>query len=101
MTMNEYRQGTDVICEAKFRGPNKTLVDPASVTFKVKDPSNNVEVFVFGADAEVIKLSTGVYYMAVDADEDGDWAYGGYGTGPKSADEDVFRVLPSLFPQSV
>lgn len=39
--------------------------DPASVVFKTKVGSGNVTTYTYGTDAEVVKSSTGVYYLDV------------------------------------
>jgi hypothetical protein len=39
------------------------LVDPAQITFEVKINTGTTKTYTYGADPEVIKESTGVYYL--------------------------------------
>lgn len=54
---------------------NGTAGDPDTLTFTIKDPSANVESYVYGTDAEVVKTGTGVYYVQYELDEVGAWYY--------------------------
>jgi hypothetical protein len=48
-------------------------VDPTALTVNIRDPSGNVESKVYGTDLEVVRSSTGVYYIDVNLDEPGRW----------------------------
>ena len=90
---NTYRMGDDVRCTGTFTDSDGAAIDPATVIFSVKDPSGNVDSYIYGVDAEVVKSATGVYYVDVDADESGDWWYRFHSTGTgKAAEEDRFVV---------
>lgn len=49
-----------------------TETDPTSVSLQVRDPSGNIATYTY-ADAEVSKVSTGVYSYNLLLDEDGVW----------------------------
>lgn len=72
--------------------------DPTAVTFKIKDPSSNITTYVYGTDAEVVKASTGNYYVDYDVDEVGVWYFKWRGTGAVvAANESEFYVQETEF----
>jgi len=77
-----------------------TASDPAgTITVSIKDPSGNTTSYVYGTDAELVKSSTGVYYVDVSVDEAGPWLYrfaSGTGSGQAAA-ESYFMVQDSEF----
>lgn len=58
-----------------------SATDPDTVTFTIKDPSGNIESYVYGDDAEVVQVSTGIYYVRYEVDEVGAWYYEWNGSG--------------------
>lgn len=99
MSMNRYQKGDNVRCLATFTNVSTGAVaDPSTVTFSVRSPSGVITTYTYGTDAEVVKSSTGVYYVMVDANEVGIWHYRFASTGTgKAADEEKFEVEPSVF----
>lgn len=72
--------------------------DPTAVSFFIKSPGDSAVEYVYGTDSEVVKESTGVYYMDVPLDESGRWDYRIVSTGTVvAAYEDHFFVEESLF----
>lgn len=68
-------------------------VDPSVVKCSVRDPDGTTTTYVYGTDDEVVKTSTGNYYMDVDADTYGTWYYRWFSTGTgKAGDESLFNV---------
>ena len=65
-----------------------------------KDPSGNTTSLTYGVDAALVKDSTGVYHVDVDADEVGWWHYRVYstGTGQAAAAPQRFFVNASALP---
>lgn len=57
------------------------LTDPTTVTFQLKDPDGIITTFVYGTDPEVVKVSTGIYYMDVTVSKPLTWFYRIVGTG--------------------
>lgn len=47
--------------------------DPSTVRFTLKKPSEIVTTYIYGVDAEVVRESTGVYYLEPHLDEPGRW----------------------------
>jgi hypothetical protein len=48
---------------ATFLNASGTPTDPTAVTFRVREPDGTVTAYVYGTDPELIKSSTGVYYV--------------------------------------
>lgn len=76
----------------------KVFFDPTGVTVSVKNPDGTVTDYVYGTDSEVVKSTTGKYYMDVECDMAGRWLYRFVGTGARqTAEETHFNVLESEF----
>lgn len=96
--MATYDVGDLVRVTGTFTNSAGEALDPTAVNCKVKDPSGNVVTYVYGTDDELVKTSTGVYYVDVDADEAGDWWARVYSTGTgQAASEYIFSVRLSRF----
>ncbi len=96
---NEYISGTRVELLATFTDINGDPIDPVTVTFKYIDPATGAIVtLVFGVDAEVIQVSTGVYKVDLDPVSEGMWVWRSEGTDtPQVAGARTFKVLQSPF----
>ena len=93
MAISTYDMGDEVRCTSTFTTASGGPVDPTTITFKIKDPSDNTTTYIYGTDTEVIKSSVGIYYMDVDADEAGTWWFRCESTGvAKATEEDCFFV---------
>lgn len=99
MTIGTYTVGQLVRISGAFLDPNGAAADPTTCTLKVMAPSGTVTTYEYGGSPEVVfQLSTGNYYIDLDADESGDYHYKWEGTGTAdSTDEDQFTVFPSHF----
>lgn len=74
------------------------VVDPTTVTLKIKRPGGNETSHVYGTDVNVIKDSTGKYHYVLTLDASGDWYQRWVGTGAVvTAGEKVIRVQKSSF----
>ena len=92
MTINIYEKGQRVRCTCTFT-VNNVNTDPTTITAKVKDPSGNEISYVYGTDEELGKSATGIYYLDVTTDENGQWHFRFEGTGTCTAvEEAAFRV---------
>lgn len=97
--------GSLVRVTAEFRDPEVedselALLDPTSVTVKVKRPltSPQISEYVYGVDGDVKRESVGRYYIDVDANESGRWTVRFESTGEgQAASEESFRVNESAF----
>ena len=91
--MAEYNIGDKRRLTATFKNISDVLTDPTTVTFLMLEPDGTKTTLISGADAEVVALSTGVWYV--------DWTitqacihnYEFKGTGAVvTAEERSFRV---------
>jgi hypothetical protein len=98
IAIKEYDLGDAPRCFGEFRNFAGELADPDTVKVSVKDPAGTITTKIYGTDAAVIKASTGVYYIDVNANAVGSWAYRWFseGTGQAAA-ERKFRVKSSEF----
>lgn len=96
--MKTFDKGDLIRCTATFTTSAGVALDPSAVIFETKDPDGNVTTLIYGEDDEVVKLSTGVYYVDVDADQAGQWWCRFYSTGTgQAAEEEKFIVNSSEF----
>ena len=89
-----------VVTSVPFKNPEGTPADPGTVIFYVKTPSGVTTTHEYGVDLNVLNPSTGVYEMAVDMSEDGEWQFrieGLTGADFRGADEDRLIVRVSKF----
>lgn len=92
-----YDLGDAVTCQATFK-KSGVVLDPSTVAFKVKDPAGNVTVYSYPADPQLVKDSTGVYHVDVNANLEGTWFYRFESTGTgQAAEERSFAVRKSHF----
>lgn len=64
-----------------FQDDDGNDIDPTGLTFKLMSPTGTLTTYVYGTDAEVVKLSTGDYYVDVTPDESGRWRWRWVSTG--------------------
>ena len=97
--MNTYDNGDLVKCTGTFT-QSDAAIDPTSVYFKFKTPrpGSTITTYTYGVDVELVRADTGVYYVYVDANQDGEWRYRLYSTGTgQAAAEKAFMVRESAF----
>ena len=84
---------------ANFQDDTRVDIDPDTVTVKVRSPQGTTTSYAYGTDDEVIKASTGDYYIDYTPSESGEWWYRWEATGTNKtiAVEDYFRVQFSPF----
>lgn len=96
--MNVYDIGNLIRCPAVFRDSTNVAIDPTHVYFEFKTPASVTTVYTYGTDAELVKSSTGHYYVDVDGDEEGRWYYRWYSTGTgQAASESSFTIGETAF----
>lgn len=95
-----YQVGDLVRATGTFTNAAGTVTDPAAVLAQYRDPSSNTASLTYGVDAALVKDSTGVYHVDIDADEVGWWHYRFYSTGSGQAASApvAFYVAASSFP---
>lgn len=77
----DYDIGDEVAFTGTFTELDGTPQDPSTVTFKIRDPSGNVDTLVYNTDAQPTKQSVGVYQVLYTLDEAGEWIYRYVSTG--------------------
>lgn len=76
--------------------------DPTGLTIKIRNPAGTITTYTYGTDAQLVKLSTGNYYVdwsiPLAAASEGAWSYRFDGTGTNAcASEGTFRGRDSAF----
>ena len=95
---NEYDIGDKVRATVTFRNISDVLTDPTTIIIRTKTTADVEASFTYGVDAEVIKSSTGIYYMDITTTAAGNYFYRGVGTGTLvAAGESFFVVRASEF----
>lgn len=69
-----------------------TLTDPATLSVTVTDPAATATTYEFGTDAELTKVETGVYRLAISVPTAGEWDVAITATSPDVYDEQAFVV---------
>lgn len=80
--MAAYDIGNKIRITGTFTDPlnNDAKVDPVTVYCSVYTPSGQKTDYEYVVDTEIIKSSTGIYYMDVPLDESGNWYVRWWGT---------------------
>lgn len=93
-----YSVGDLIRISGTFTNAAGVATDPTAVFAKYKDPSGNVTTLTYPTDAALVKDSTGVYHVDINADEWGWWYYRFYSTGTgQAANESRFEIESSSF----
>jgi ferredoxin-NADP reductase len=72
-------------------------IDPTTVRFSVRDPNGTVTTYLYGTDVQIVKSSTGNYYVDVNGNSDGYWVYRFYSSGTgQAAAESGFYVTSNF-----
>ena len=83
---------------AIFTDDTGVLVDPTTITAKVKKPDKTVTTLVFGVDAALVRDGVGIYHIYIDLTQSGNWFYRFSGTGVRQvAREGTIFVEPTNF----
>lgn len=85
--------GTAVESRQEFQDSDGALDDPDTVTLTVRDPSGTKTAYVYLTDAEVVRLSVGVYVFRHIPDAAGEWGYHWAGTGDDAYTEEGFVTI--------
>lgn len=76
MSKLQFPLGQTVRVRATFEDPDTlVLVDPNTVTFKVRAPNGVVTTKTYGVDAEVIKESVGKYLYRLTLSQEGTYRW--------------------------
>lgn len=94
--MGSYLLGNAVRISAIFKdAANKTLVDPATVSFTFTNPAGASTTYVYGTNSEVVKLGTGSYYVVYMPSLVGTYYYNVISTGNAAAADESFFAITS------
>lgn len=84
--------------EGTFGTTGDTLVDPSTITAKLKKPDASVTTKVFDTDVEVVRDAVGIYHIDVACAAAGDYVIGWIGTGVLPAQRELaFKVGATAF----
>ncbi len=95
--MRNVSQGAVVRIKGNFLNPAGAAADPTTVTFKVESEAGDIDdTWVYGVGANIVKVSTGVYYLLQDtSDQSGVYSWSVVGTGTVAgAQQGQFYVEP-------
>jgi hypothetical protein len=95
--MRNVSQGAVLRIRGTFRNAAGALTDPTVVTFYIKSEDGDIEdTYVYGVGANVIKSSTGIFYLLQDtSDQSGVYNWRIVGTGAAvGALQGEFYVVP-------
>jgi hypothetical protein len=95
--VSHYKIGALVRCRGRwlYQGYPR---DPVALSFRFRTRAGATTTYVYGSDPEIVKQSTGYYYVDVSATTAGEWAYSFSSTGwTQAADEKTFTVDESEF----
>lgn len=97
--LSSYVRGNKVIARAEFRVPDETgpLTDPSTITFTATKQERNATptTYVYGVASEVIRVSAGIYELAL-VPAEGTWHVHVQGTGAAyAAMETSFEIRHS------
>jgi hypothetical protein len=93
-----YVVGSPVLLSGAFYNVSGTFVDPTTVTVKIRLSGGAVDTYVYVTDPEVVKTSTGCYYILYTPAFAGQYYFQWSGTGTLEAlNESGFTVTASNF----
>lgn len=91
MARKVFANGEVIRARVTYRDPDSgSLVDPATVSVTIRPPSGTLTTYDYGQDAELSKVSTGVYQVSIALTEVGTykWKWVGLGTQKGAVDYD-------------
>lgn len=94
-----FTKGTQIRVTVTFNDGSSN-VDPDNVFFKLIPPTGASDMlsYQYGVDGELVKSTTGIYYVLVDGDVEGKYLYRFYSTGSaKAAVEGEFYIKETVF----
>ena len=95
MTNGHFEYGVTVKLQAACTNIGGGAIDPATATFRIKNPVGVLTTYVYGTDAEIVKSATGIYSMNINCQRGGDWCWEFITTGPDGARQRRFAVESS------
>lgn len=97
--MAKFPEGNLVHLESEFRDAAEALFNPTVVKISITTPAGDTTEYVYGTNVELIRSSTGIYYINVNTtDKPGRWRYRWWstGTGQASSSNKIFDVVANV-----
>ena len=94
--MNTYEYGTSPTITVTIKNAGGTIVDPATLTFKYKVEAGATTTYVYGTDAQLVKVTTGVYQVELLCETGGEWSWQYKATTPDCVLEGQFKIKDSV-----
>ena len=91
-----YEYGSSPTITATIKNAAGTIVDPATLTFKFKQQTGATTTYVYLTDAQLERVSTGVYKVELLCDGGGYWYWQYAATTPDCVLEGRFKVKDSV-----
>lgn len=76
-----------------FTDTTGAVTDPTTVVVSYKPPQGGWREYTYGTDAELVKSSTGIYYVDFDCGRLGKWTYKAVGDNIKTPTNLSFDVV--------
>lgn len=96
--LGRFATGQKIRSRVTFKDIDGALADPTGVIAKYESPAGSETTKTYGSDAEVVKVSTGEFYIDVTLSSDGNWTLRWNGTGTVvAAVEDYVIANPTVF----
>lgn len=97
--MTYYPAYTQLRVSVSFTDSSGTLTDPTTITVAIANAAaSSLTIYTYGVDIQVVKQSTGIYYMDYTPPNTGTFTFQWKGTGTVvAADEGEFEVEATDF----
>lgn len=70
-----YQIGDKLRITATFKDSSRVNADPDAVNFRFRKPDETETKYEYGTDAQIVRLSVGVYYVDLPLDAAKEWFY--------------------------
>lgn len=81
MTVSSYDVGDLIELKGTFLNDAGVATDPTTIVFKIRPDSGDLTTYVFGTDAELVRVSAGIYTVNWIVVDEGIHQYRFIGTG--------------------
>jgi len=93
--IKNYVQGSLIQEKVTFKDfVTQLVIDPTTVICRVEKPDGTKTVYTYLSGADIVKVSTGIYYIWISLDQAGEWfvRFEGVGTA-QSADQTPIQCV--------
>jgi hypothetical protein len=91
-----YEYGSSPVLTDTVRNAAGTIVDPATLRFRFKNPAGTITTYIYGTDAQLVRSATGVYYVQLLCESAGFWSWEYKATTPDCVLQGRFKIKDSL-----